>query len=1106
MKKNFIFLVFIYTLFLFGLHNGPANAQWTPIGPEGGFINCMTKSGNTLYALTGSFFTVSQLYSSTDDGLHWEKIESESLPITDVYSMTSIGNSLFISSDGIYRSDDHGHTWVKKHEMGAALLTANSSTIYGAIHYQGILKSSDNGENWTLSNIGLTDLWFYSMTANETSVFVGTGDNNEGVFRSTDNGATWQQVSDGLAYYYNGNWIPNMAPMISSLAFVGNDLYAGTEENQGIWKSTNNGDDWVFTNMETMNYSVISAITGNESVVIAGSRNGGGLLKSNDGGATWSEANAGIDNYGYVTTLKMDGGNTFVGTKGGIYKSDDNGNNWRSSYSGIRAQNISYPGFALLGNDLYVGSGYGGIFHTADEGATWNDVNGGLPISEWNLNNLHSTSTALFAWDRLSFDGGETWEMSNQYSPGSTESDFNGPRWLEHGNAWFAIKSYDIAGVYRSTDNGQNWATMNNGIPNPSETAFLKIYSKGTTLFLGTSVGLYYSNDTGDSWHKGSFPDLNYWTLNGASFMSTATVDVCGLIGGGGSRGIYRSTDNGATWIKVSDLLTHKFVRAGNTIFASVMNPEEVNGEMVDVPRIFKSQDNGQSWTNTSESISISLLSLASDGSNIFIAQNISGNSAIYISKDEGNSWVEISDGLPPTIYTSSFFIHNNKIYAATLSSSVWARNISEFVAPTQPSLIVGSETPCIGSSQTYSVTNVPGVNYTWQFPSDWVITGGNGTHSVTVTVGSVAGIILVIPSNAFGFGPAQILVTNPVSTIDASVSIEADQNNICEGSPVSITATPTEGGDSPVYQWFVNGIENGETGAVLTYLPANNDEVYVQLTSSLECVTNDSVQSNTIQLLVTEAVDITVSITEDKNDVCAGETMAFTASTTNGGDQPAYNWFVNETNLGENLPTFSYVPQNGDIILLRFTSSAWCASQIPVTSNAIVAIVNALPEVSWTSFEYDTLCISWLPVDLSGGLPAGGTYSGDGVTNNVFDPSAAGAGNHVITYTWSDANDCTNTTSITLSVNNCLGINELSSATLVYPNPVSDMLTIVLPDNRVIREIALFNLMGIKVFEKSAMNASGPVTLSVQDIPSGNYIIRITGNDESIVKPIILK
>jgi photosystem II stability/assembly factor-like uncharacterized protein len=1017
MKKNLLYLLFICSMFILNMNISTVNAQWTTIGPEGGFINCMTKSGNTLYAVTGFYFTTKQLYSSTDDGLHWEKIESETFPIADVYAMTSIGNSLFISSDGIYRSDDNGLTWVKKYNMGAALLTANSTTIYGAIQYSGILQSSDNGENWTLSNNGLTDLWFYSMTANETSVFVGTGDNNEGVFRSTDNGITWRQVSNGLAYYDNGNWIPNMAPIISSLAFVGNDLYAGTQENQGIWKSTNNGNNWVFTNIETMNYTYITSFTGNESVVFAGTGLGG-VLKSIDGGATWAESNAGIAIYGSVTSLKMDGGDIYVGTMGGIYKSDDNGNNWRSSYSGIRALNITYPGFALLGDDMYVGSGYSGIFHTADEGATWNDVNEGLPVNEWSLNNLYANETALFAWDRVSFDGGASWEMSNDYSPGSVFFGYDGPRWLEHGNAWYAIKSDDNAGVYRSTDNGQNWITINNGIPNPSETAFFSIHSKGTTLFLGTSAGFYYSNDNGDSWQKGTFPDLLYWSLLGASYLSTETVDVCGLSGGGGSRGIYRSTDNGAHWIKVSELLTHKFVRAGNTIFASVMNPELVNGEMVEVPRIFKSQNNGQSWTNTSESLGgISLISLASDGSNIFISRYSPGNNAIYISKDEGNNWIDISDGLSPTIYTSSFIINNNKIYAATSASSVWSRNLSEFVAPVQPDAIAGVVSPCAGSVETFSVTNVPGVSYAWQVPQDWTIVSGNGTNSITVNVGNSTGLVLVIPSNNFGTGPSQYVMVSPVTLSEVTAHIEADQNNVCEGNPIT-----------------------------------------------------------------------------------------FTSITTNGGSQPVYNWFVNNNAAGDNSAAFSYTPANNDVVTLVFTSNAYCLIENTITSNTVTAIVNPIPEVSWTGLLPDSLCINHLPVTLSGGLPSGGTYAGTGITADVFDPALAGTGEHLLTYTFTDANNCTNSASVILKVNTCLGIEELGTAVTIFPNPASDNITITLPDHRVIDEIVIFNMMGIKVLEKNSVNATGSLTLSIHDIPSGNYFIRITTRNETIVKPIIIE
>ncbi|NOU45613.1 MAG: T9SS type A sorting domain-containing protein [Bacteroidales bacterium] len=177
-----------------------------------------------------------------------------------------------------------------------------------------------------------------------------------------------------------------------------------------------------------------------------------------------------------------------------------------------------------------------------------------------------------------------------------------------------------------------------------------------------------------------------------------------------------------------------------------------------------------------------------------------------------------------------------------------------------------------------------------------------------------------------------------------------------------------------------------------------------------------------------------------------------------------------------------------------------------PMSGNAVIT-ENPLPVVTWPSFSPTTICIEdWGPITLTGGLPEGGIYSGDGVTNNIFYQAVAGIGSHIITYTYSDENSCSNQVSMELFVDACLGVIENNKELLVYPNPATDRLTIVLPDNQIIDEITLFNLMGTKVFEKSSMNASGPVTLSVQDIPSGNYIIRIISNDESIIKPIILK
>ena len=61
--------------------------------------------------------------------------------------------------------------------------------------------------------------------------------------------------------------------------------------------------------------------------------------------------------------------------------------------------------------------------------------------------------------------------------------------------------------------------------------------------------------------------------------------------------------------------------------------------------------------------------------------------------------------------------------------------------------------------------------------------------------------------------------------------------------------------------------------------------------------------------------------------------------------------------------------------------------------------------------------CISIDPFALTGGVPEGGVYSGDGVADNIFYPEIAGPGEHMITYTWADTTGCANSASQTYTV-----------------------------------------------------------------------------------------
>ena len=98
-----------------------------------------------------------------------------------------------------------------------------------------------------------------------------------------------------------------------------------------------------------------------------------------------------------------------------------------------------------------------------------------------------------------------------------------------------------------------------------------------------------------------------------------------------------------------------------------------------------------------------------------------------------------------------------------------------------------------MGSSQTYSVTNVAGVTYNWAFPAGWTQTGGTTTNSITVTVGAGIGNITVTPSNACGNGTAQTLaVTN--TTVPAQPSTITGVISPCVGSSRGYSVTNVAG------------------------------------------------------------------------------------------------------------------------------------------------------------------------------------------------------------------------------------------------------------------------------------------------------------------------
>lgn len=133
-------------------------------------------------------------------------------------------------------------------------------------------------------------------------------------------------------------------------------------------------------------------------------------------------------------------------------------------------------------------------------------------------------------------------------------------------------------------------------------------------------------------------------------------------------------------------------------------------------------------------------------------------------------------------------------------------------------------------------------------------------------------------------------------------------------------------------------------------------------------------------------------------------------------------NWNYCNPYDDPNIPGTPSDPVNGD--------------HPPVITTAIILIV---PDPDATITPVDTLCIESSPVTLRA-HDSGGTWSGDGVTDNSFDPGTAGVGNHIVSYNITDANGCSASDQITITVMPLPSVNIDPVGTLYINHPPVEM------------------------------------------------------------------
>jgi hypothetical protein len=144
--------------------------------------------------------------------------------------------------------------------------------------------------------------------------------------------------------------------------------------------------------------------------------------------------------------------------------------------------------------------------------------------------------------------------------------------------------------------------------------------------------------------------------------------------------------------------------------------------------------------------------------------------------------------------------------------------------------------------------------------------------------------------------------------------------------------------------------------------------------------------------------------------------------------------------------------------------------------------------------------------VVLSEGFPIGGVYSGPGVSaNGNFNPSIAGAGFHIISYTYT-INGCSETQSDSVLVEICSGLNEqlTTDAVRLYPNPVFDNATLTVQGIQAKTDMSIHILDGsgreIQKHIISSTNKEKSFEFNVEELAEGIYSVIVKSEKNTSV------
>jgi gliding motility-associated-like protein len=181
----------------------------------------------------------------------------------------------------------------------------------------------------------------------------------------------------------------------------------------------------------------------------------------------------------------------------------------------------------------------------------------------------------------------------------------------------------------------------------------------------------------------------------------------------------------------------------------------------------------------------------------------------------------------------------------------------------------------------------------------------------------------------------------------NAAISINGN-SNVCTGSTITLTATPSNAGPYPFYQWEDNGIVTGTDTSVYTSTTLHNGDTIVCMIIPYQttCASVSTPASNPVIIRIGPPVTPSVTIADTPAQACIGTVVTFTPQPVNAGDIPTYQWTLNGLPAGSGPTYTSNDFHNGDVIscTMQADPSAPCLLATSAVSNSINLPVKSIP------------------------------------------------------------------------------------------------------------------------------------------------------------------